>query len=186
MKNLRKMVIKAIEREISLQEFERWLYDYADTAPLMHQPIWHELLEFNYTQKDAHYYFEGFLNYFDKQDYVLVMIEISCEKILAKKDLYNSLYKLERFKGYAPRLSKLTAYRERFDSLLFSGIWGKERLISQLQKEAGRLLKDLHQRNRSQKLAYLKQTSGPALIPAKNHRPWWKFWKKKHVLKFVS
>ncbi|HTJ53687.1 MAG TPA: hypothetical protein VL443_29735 [Cyclobacteriaceae bacterium] len=76
-----------IENQISLQEFEAWLYTQAELAEKMSDDLILEVFAFNYNQSGAVYAFKQiFLPYFDEEEFMLWKIKANLQDLIDGKN----------------------------------------------------------------------------------------------------
>jgi len=82
--HLKKMIFMTIENQISLQEFEAWLYTQAELAEKMSDDLILEVFAFNYNQSGAVYAFKQIiLPYFDEEEFMLWKIKANLQDLIA-------------------------------------------------------------------------------------------------------
>jgi hypothetical protein len=68
MQDLKENVFKVLEDQMSLEDFERWLYNSEELQNLMTEDVVLEACTLNYKQRDAKYQFKkAIFKYFDER-----------------------------------------------------------------------------------------------------------------------
>lgn len=87
MKLLKSKFFQVLERNLSLREFEDWLYS-EDAAGLMGDSRYKDFFLLNYNSKSVGYEFSKLLRYFDIDEYAQYKFENSLKQILADGNLF--------------------------------------------------------------------------------------------------
>jgi hypothetical protein len=84
---LKSKFFQVLERNLSLREFEDWLYS-DDAATFMADSRYKEFFLLNYSSKSVGYEFSKLLKYFDLDEYALYKFENTLKQILADGNLF--------------------------------------------------------------------------------------------------
>ncbi|MER3329806.1 MAG: hypothetical protein RIF34_09540, partial [Candidatus Kapaibacterium sp.] len=147
MDELKERIFKVIERQIGIKEFENWLYSDENLATRMDEDLVFELYSFNYNQRGVDYEFRKlFLSFFYDKEFTewkiianLETLSVGCkepERILA--DFYDLGY------DDYPYLSSLGYNKYELEDCEYYG-WSREKMISEIQKEAKQLLLEVQE-----------------------------------------
>ena len=192
MEDLKIRVFRTIEKEIELQDFEKWLYVQNDLSERMDEGLILELFSFNYNQRGASFGFDRkFINYFDKK-------EFTNWKILANlKTLQNGCEEPERIlcdfydlsNGDYPYLSSLGYNQFELEDCEYYG-WSRKERLKAIQKEADELLSEIEEWSASaqevdlkdfepktKKLDMLRFSSPESSATEPINKKWWEIWK---------
>lgn len=88
MKALTLKFFDVLERNLSLKEFENWLYSHENSDGLKNNDLWKAFFNFNYTSKSVRYEFSKLLSNFDTDEYALYKFENTLKQILADGNLF--------------------------------------------------------------------------------------------------
>jgi len=193
MESLKERIFKVIEKQIDIKDFERWLYSEKNLSDRMDEGLILELYSFNYNQKGVNYEFRKlFLQFFDEKEFTswkiianLKTLEEGCnvpERILA--DFYDLGYEDH------PYLTSIGHTRDGLEDCEYYG-WSRERMISEIQKEASQLLLEIQEWLQTAPNFDLSQfepkTKKTDIIPysvptdftatERGSKKWWEFWK---------
>lgn len=148
MEALKERIFKVIEEQIDIKEFEIWLYSKTSLSERMGEDLIFELYSFNYNQRGVGYEFRKlFLSFFDEKEFTdwkiianLETLSVGCkepERILADfSDLGYEDY---------PYLMSIGDYQYQLDDYELYGGWSREKMISEMQKEADELLSEIQE-----------------------------------------
>jgi|GEM_PF-2583939 len=87
MKALSLKFFDVLEKNLSLKEFEKWLYSLEDSDGLKKSALWKAFYNFNYGSKSG-YEFAQLLSNFDTDEYALYKFENTLKTILADGNLF--------------------------------------------------------------------------------------------------
>lgn len=87
MKALTLKFFDVLEKNLSLKEFEKWLYSLDDSDGLKKSALWKAFYNFNYGSKSG-YEFAQLLSNFDTDEYALYKFENTLKTILADGNLF--------------------------------------------------------------------------------------------------
>ncbi|MBD3582861.1 hypothetical protein [Flavobacterium selenitireducens] len=87
MKALTLKFFDVLEKNLSLKEFEKWLYSLDDSDGLKKSALWKAFYNFNYGSKNG-YEFAQLLSNFDTDEYALYKFENTLKTILADGNLF--------------------------------------------------------------------------------------------------
>lgn len=88
MKTLTLKFFDVLERNLSLKEFESWLYSLENVDSLRKSALWKAFYNFNYTSKSVGYEFSKLLSNFDTDEYALYKFENTLKQILSDGNLF--------------------------------------------------------------------------------------------------
>src|SRR5687767_1943229 len=84
LQELKENILKTIEEQMSVKEFEYWLYRHEELSNYMDINIVLEAFSFNYNQKGARYAFKSsFLEYFDREEFLRWKVKLNLQDLIA-------------------------------------------------------------------------------------------------------
>lgn len=179
-------VFRVIEEQMSLKDFESWLYSNEALSDQMTQDVILEAYSFNYGQKGARYEFRNtFLEYFDKEEFMLWKLKSNLQDLVEGKPTRDRILNDFYWMGYdeLPCLQGLRYYMYHLEDAEYLNI-GKESVIKNLKKDANDLLQEIIKEeigNPDFRIFAFKKE--PRLVFSAevtntfNQKEWWKFWK---------
>lgn len=193
MEALKERIFKVIEKQLEIKEFESWLYSEASLSERMHEDLILELYSFNYNQRAVDYEFRNlFLSFFDKQEFthwkIIANLETLSKGGNVAERVLNDFYDLG-FEDY-PYLMTIGHYQYQLDDCEYYG-WSREKMISEIQKEASQLLSEIQEWLKTPSNIDLRQfepqiknvdvipdnSSENVISTGNNLKKWWEFWK---------
>jgi hypothetical protein len=182
MQDLKENVFKVLEDQMSLQDFERWLYNSEELQNLMTEDVVLEAYTLNYKQRDAKYQFKkAIFKYFDEGEFLLWKVKANLTDLIANRNerdriLYDFYYL--GYDGYT-FLQPIGYYMYQIEDIKYSGN-NLETILTELKRDCEVLLREIERQElekpgfrledyrRSEKLE-----DQPLVITKK----WWKFWR---------
>lgn len=179
--DLKENVFKVLEDQMSLADFERWLYDSEDLQNLMNEDVVLEAYTFNYRQRDAKYQFKkAIFKYFDEEEFLLWKVKANLTDLIANRNdrdriLYDFYYLgddgyifLQPLRYYMYQIEDIEYYGNNLEAVLIELKRDSEVLLREIEKQElenpGFRLKDFRANDKSE--------YQPLVITKK----WWKFW----------
>lgn len=175
----------AIEEQLSLSEFESWLYKQEDLSNQMSDDLILAIFSFNYNQRAARHEFKNFLQYFDEEEFLLWKVKANLQDLIDGKETRDRILREFYEMGYdqLPFLHSLGYYMYEFEDADYLGI-GKQSLIDNLKKEANDLLAEIQveeSKNAEFKISSFKRMPrlefSSQIVNTANTKEWWEFWK---------
>lgn len=193
MESLQKRIFKVIEKQIDIKEFESWLYSKTSLSERMDEDLILELYSFNYNQKGVYYEFRKlFLSFFDEKEFanwkIIANLETLSEGCDVPERILADFYDL----GYDdyPYLISIGYNKYELEDCEYYG-WSREKMISEIRKEASLLLLEIQEWIQTTSNFDLSQfepkTKNIDMIPCSvpsdvitnetSSKKWWEFWK---------
>ena len=186
LQELKENILKTIEEQMSVKEFEYWLYRHEALSNYMDIDIVLEAFSFNYKQKGARHAFKSaFLEYFDKEEFLRWKVKLNLQDLIAGNPNRDRILNEFYWMGYeeVPCLQNLGYYMYELEDSEYLQI-GKESVIQNLKKDAQELFEEIQREeleNSGFKISTFKKTSrlefSVAVTNTSKEKEWWEFWK---------
>jgi hypothetical protein len=179
---LKENVFKALEDQMPLEDFERWIYDSEELQNLMAEDVVLESYTFNYKQRDAKYQFQkAIFKYFDEDEFLLWKVKSNLRDLIADRNnrdriLYDFYYLshdgytfLQAIGYYMYQIEDIEYYGNNLEAVFIELRRDSEDLLREIEKQElenpGFTLRDFRVCDKSE--------HQPLVITKK----WWKFWR---------
>lgn len=181
-----------IENQLSLKEFETWLYGQEGLLSKLDQDFILELFTFNYNQNSAHYEFKKiFLRYFEKEEFLLWKVKSNLQDLVDGTESMDRILYEFHLLGYdeVPCLQSVGFYMYSLEEAEYNGEWRKS-VIADLKNECKFLLQEIQQeetKNSDFSITSFKQVEIQPVAPVKlksvpnenlTSNKWYQFWKR--------
>jgi hypothetical protein len=187
-REMKENIFLATEGQMSLKDFESWLYANDTLSNQMNESVVLEVYAFNYNQKDAQARFSSaLLPYFDRDEFLLWKITLNLKEIIEGRDSVDRI--LSEFARLAdeelPFLYDLAYYRFFLDEEWFN----RDAMIAKLKRNANELLVEIAAESKDPQFkvsSFVREsTSEPAWATndveivkgASSQKKWWEFWR---------
>lgn len=180
---LKENIFKVIESQMTLRDFEAWLYGNELLSNQMHEDIVLEAYAFNYHLPDARYRFKNtFLSYFDEDEFMLWKVKANLSDLIhGRNDRDRILYEfywlgykeeyafLEQIGCYLYQIEDVQYYARNLDDVLQSMKRNSAQLLDAIIREENA--------NPHFKLREFHFMIPPEENPKAESKKWWNFWK---------
>ncbi len=184
-----------IEEQISLKEFEQWLYSQKELVEKMEDDLVLAAFTFNYNQKDAQYNFKStFRGCFDEEVFMLWKVKMNLVALINNHPTRDRILYDFRQLGYDdyPFLSSIGYYEYEFEEIEYISRSETE-ILERLKAESQELLDEITKQERSTPGFTLRTfrmadklandvpiaSEKEMMKPVATDQPtkkWWKFW----------
>jgi hypothetical protein len=148
MQDLKENVFKVLEDQMSLEDFERWLYNSEELQDLMTEDVVLEAYTLNYKQRDAKYQFKkAIFKYFDEDEFLLWKVKANLTDLIANRNdrdriLYDFYYLgydgytfLQPIGYYMYQIEDIEYYGNDLEAVLIELKRDSEVLLGEIVKE---------------------------------------------------
>lgn len=184
---LKENVFKVLEDQMSLEDFERWLYDSEELQNLMTEDVVLDAYTLNYKQRDAKYQFKkAIFKYFDEDEFLLWKVKSNLRDLIANRNdrdriLYDFYYLgydgytfLQSIGYYMYQIEDIEYYGNNLEAVLIELRRDSEDLLREIEKQESRWLSG---ENPGFRLRDYRECDKLADQPLVITKKWWKFWR---------
>jgi hypothetical protein len=181
MQDLKENVFKVLEDQMSLEDFERWLYNSEELQDLMTEDVVLEAYTLNYKQRDAKYQFKkAIFKYFDEDEFLLWKVKANLTDLIANRNdrdriLYDFYYL--GYDGYT-FLQPIGYYMYQIEDIEYYGN-DLEAVLNELKRDSEVLLREIEKQELENPGFRLEDYRGSEKLewqPLVITKKWWKFW----------
>lgn len=167
---------------MSLEDFERWIYDSEELQNLMTEDVVLDAYTLNYKQRDAKYQFKkAIFKYFDEDEFILWKVKSNLRDLIANRNdrdriLYDFYYL--GYDGYT-FLQSIGYYRYQIEDIEYYGN-NLEAVLIELRHDSKVILGEIEKQelgNPGFRLKDYRANDISEFQPLVITKKWWKFWK---------
>jgi hypothetical protein len=167
---------------MSLEDFEKWIYDSEELQNLMNEDVVLETYTFNYKQPDAKYQFKkAICKYFDEDEFLLWKVKSNLRDLIADRNNRDRILYDFHYLGYDGYtfLQSIGYYMYQIEDIEYYGN-DLEAVLIELRRDSEALLRKIEKQelvNPEFRLRDYQDGEESEYQPLVITKKWWKFWR---------